>query len=216
MIPQETVNKILDTAQIVDVISDFVTLKRHGKEYAACCPFHNEKTPSFYVNPAKEMYYCFGCHKGGSAIGFVMEYEHLTYAEALRYLGDIIAVAHPRDALLRQSGEQAAGRVVVRDRLAVFARRALLRGADAPTELMRHELTAVADAEDRYAQREQRRVDLRRAGGVNAVRPAGKDDAGRPERADRVERHGIGMQLAVHTALAHAARDELIVLSAEV
>ena len=84
MIPQETVNKILDTAQIVDVISDFVTLKRHGKEYAACCPFHNEKTPSFYVNPAKEMYYCFGCHKGGSAIGFVMEYEHLTYAEALR------------------------------------------------------------------------------------------------------------------------------------
>ena len=86
MIPQETVNKILDTAQIVDVISDFVTLKRHGKEYAACCPFHNEKTPSFYVNPAKEMYYCFGCHKGGSAIGFVMEYEHLTYAEALRYL----------------------------------------------------------------------------------------------------------------------------------
>lgn len=86
MIPQETVQKILDTAKIEEVIGDFVTLKRRGAEYWACCPFHNEKTPSFHIIPAKGMYYCFGCHKGGSAVGFVMDYEHLSYAEALRYL----------------------------------------------------------------------------------------------------------------------------------
>ncbi|MGI5846532.1 MAG: DNA primase [Candidatus Cryptobacteroides sp.] len=86
MIPQETVQKILDTAKIEEVIGDFVTLKRRGAEYWACCPFHNEKTPSFHIIPAKGMYYCFGCHKGGSAVGFVMDYEHLSYGEALRYL----------------------------------------------------------------------------------------------------------------------------------
>lgn len=86
MIPQETANRILDTAQIVDVISDFVTLKRRGGNYVACCPFHNEKTPSFSVSPSRGIYKCFGCGKAGSAVGFVMEYEHLSYAEALRYL----------------------------------------------------------------------------------------------------------------------------------
>ena len=86
MIPQETVSKILDTARIEEVIGDFVTLKRRGADYVACCPFHNEKTPSFYVHPAKGYYHCFGCHKGGSAVGFIMDYEHLTYVEALKYL----------------------------------------------------------------------------------------------------------------------------------
>lgn len=86
MIPQETVQKILDTAKVEEVIGDFVTLRRRGAEYWACCPFHNEKTPSFHIMPAKGMYYCFGCHKGGSALGFVMDYEHLSFAEALRYL----------------------------------------------------------------------------------------------------------------------------------
>lgn len=86
MIPPETVNLILDTAQIVDVVSDYVTLKRRGANYVACCPFHNEKTPSFYVSPAKGIYKCFGCGKAGSAVGFVMEEEHCSYTEALRYL----------------------------------------------------------------------------------------------------------------------------------
>jgi len=86
MIPQETVARILDSADIVDVISDFVSLKRRGANYAACCPFHNEKTPSFYVFPSSGRYKCFGCGKGGSAIGFVMEHESMTYPEALRYL----------------------------------------------------------------------------------------------------------------------------------
>lgn len=86
MIPQETVNLILDTARIEDVVGDFVTLKRRGANFVACCPFHNEKTPSFYVSPAKGIFKCFGCGKAGSAVGFVMEQEHCSYSEALHYL----------------------------------------------------------------------------------------------------------------------------------
>lgn len=86
MIPQETVDLILDTAQIADVVSDFVTLKRRGANMVACCPFHNEKTPSFYVSPSKGIFKCFGCGKSGSAVGFVMEHEHCSYTEALHYL----------------------------------------------------------------------------------------------------------------------------------
>jgi len=86
VIPQETVNLILDTARIEDIVGDFVTLKRRGANFVACCPFHNEKTPSFYVSPAKGIFKCFGCGKSGSAIGFVMEHEHYSYVEALRYI----------------------------------------------------------------------------------------------------------------------------------
>ena len=86
MIPQETVDRILDLASIEDVVGDFVTLKRAGSSYKACCPFHNEKTPSFVVTPSKGIYKCFGCGKSGTAVGFVMEHESMTYVEALRYL----------------------------------------------------------------------------------------------------------------------------------
>ena len=86
MIPKATVDRILDATQIVDVVGDFVTLKRRGANYTACCPFHNEKTPSFYVSPAKGIYKCFGCGKAGTAVGFIMEHESLSYTEALKYL----------------------------------------------------------------------------------------------------------------------------------
>jgi DNA primase len=86
VIPQETVSLILDTARIEDVVGDYVTLKRRGASLVACCPFHNEKTPSFYVTPSKGIYKCFGCGKAGTAVGFVMEQEHCSYVEALRYL----------------------------------------------------------------------------------------------------------------------------------
>lgn len=88
MIPQETVNLILDTAKIEEVVGDFISLKRRGASYVACCPFHNEKTPSFYVTPSKGIFKCFGCGKSGTAVGFVMEYEHLDYPGALRYLAN--------------------------------------------------------------------------------------------------------------------------------
>ncbi len=86
MIPQDTVNRILDAAQIVDVVGDFVTLKRRGANYIACCPFHNEKTPSFSVSASKGIFKCFGCGKSGTAVGFVMEHENMSYIEALKYL----------------------------------------------------------------------------------------------------------------------------------
>ena len=86
MIPQETVNRILDSAQIVDVVGDFVTLKKRGANHIACCPFHNEKTPSFSVSASKGIYKCFGCGKSGTAVGFVMEHENMSYTEALKYL----------------------------------------------------------------------------------------------------------------------------------
>ena len=86
MIPQDTVELILNTAKIEEVVGDYVTLKRRGASYVACCPFHNEKTPSFYVTPSKGIYKCFGCGKAGTAVGFVMEQEHCDYPEALRYL----------------------------------------------------------------------------------------------------------------------------------
>ena len=86
MIPRQTVDLILDSARIEEVVGDFVTLKRRGANLVACCPFHNEKTPSFYVSPAKGIFKCFGCGKSGTAVGFVMEHENMTWAEALKYL----------------------------------------------------------------------------------------------------------------------------------
>lgn len=86
MIPYETIQLINDTADIVEVVSDFVTLRKRGVNYIGLCPFHNEKTPSFTVSPSKGICKCFGCGKGGNAVNFIMEHEHLTYAEALRYL----------------------------------------------------------------------------------------------------------------------------------
>jgi DNA primase len=84
MIDRATVDRIYAAANIVDIISDYVTLKKKGVNYQACCPFHNEKTPSFVVSPSKGVYKCFGCGKGGNAVTFVMEHESITYPEALK------------------------------------------------------------------------------------------------------------------------------------
>lgn len=85
-IDRETVQKILDTADIVDVVSDFVTLKRRGANYIGLCPFHNERTPSFSVSKSKGICKCFSCGKGGSPVNFIMEHEKMSFNEALRYL----------------------------------------------------------------------------------------------------------------------------------
>ncbi|MDE5708477.1 MAG: DNA primase [Alistipes sp.] len=84
MIDRETVDRIYAAANIVDIVGDFVTLRRKGVNYQACCPFHNEKTPSFVVSPSKGVYKCFGCGKGGNAVTFLMEHENITYPEALK------------------------------------------------------------------------------------------------------------------------------------
>lgn len=88
MIKQETIQRIIDTARIEEVVSDFVSLKKRGTSMIGLCPFHNEKTPSFHVSPAKGIYKCFGCSKGGDSIGFIMEHEKASYVEALRYLAN--------------------------------------------------------------------------------------------------------------------------------
>ena len=86
MIDRQTIDRILDAADIVEVVQDFVPLKKRGLNYLGLCPFHNEKTPSFTVSPSKEIFKCFGCGKAGNAVNFIMEHEHLKYPEALKYL----------------------------------------------------------------------------------------------------------------------------------
>ena len=86
MIDQATIDRILDAAQIVDVVSEFVTLKKRGVNYVGLCPFHDDKTPSFSVSPAKGLCKCFACGKGGNAVHFIMEHEQMTYYEALKWL----------------------------------------------------------------------------------------------------------------------------------
>ncbi len=86
MIDQPTIDRILDAAQIVDIVSDFVTLRKRGVNYVGLCPFHDDKTPSFYVSPSKGLCKCFSCGKGGNAVHFIMEHEQMSYPEALKYL----------------------------------------------------------------------------------------------------------------------------------
>lgn len=86
MIDYNTIQRIIDTAEITEVVQDFVNLKKRGVNYLGLCPFHNEKTPSFTVSPSKGIYKCFGCGKGGNSVNFIMEHEHLGYPEALKYL----------------------------------------------------------------------------------------------------------------------------------
>lgn len=88
MIDRATVEKIKDAANIVDVVSEFVSLRKRGANYTGLCPFHNEKTPSFFVSPARGTCHCFGCGKGGNAVTFIMEHEQMTYPEALRWLAN--------------------------------------------------------------------------------------------------------------------------------
>lgn len=86
MIDQHTVDRIIAAADIIEVVGDFVTLKKRGTNHLGLCPFHNEKTPSFTVSPAKGIFKCFGCGKGGNSVNFIMEHEHMSYVEALKFL----------------------------------------------------------------------------------------------------------------------------------
>ncbi len=92
MVEREKIDEIIRQTDIVDLISQYIQLKKIGKNYRALCPFHSEKTPSFYVSPEKGIYYCFGCKKGGNAISFLMEYEHLDFPDALRKLAKNLGI----------------------------------------------------------------------------------------------------------------------------
>ncbi len=96
-IPSAFIDELINRVDIVEVIDSRVPLKKAGREYEACCPFHNEKTPSFKVNPTKQFYHCFGCKAGGSAITFLMEYDHLDFVEAIEELAKMAGVEVPRE-----------------------------------------------------------------------------------------------------------------------
>ena len=96
-LPQAFLDDLLDRLDIVEVIDRRVKLKKAGKNYSACCPFHDEKTPSFSVNPERQFYYCFGCGAGGNALGFVMEYERLDFREAVEGLAQSVGLEVPKD-----------------------------------------------------------------------------------------------------------------------
>ena len=102
MIDRETVDRIYAAANIVDIIGEYVTLKRKGVNYVACCPFHNEKTPSFVVSPSKGLYKCFGCGKGGNAVTFVMDQEATTYVEALKMVAKRYGIEVKEEALTEE------------------------------------------------------------------------------------------------------------------
>ncbi len=109
-IDRETVQKILDTADIVEVVSDFVHLKRRGANYIGLCPFHNERTPSFSVSKSKGICKCFSCGKGGSPVNFIMELEQMTFNEALRYLAKKYNIEIEEHELTDQEREEASAR----------------------------------------------------------------------------------------------------------
>jgi len=99
LIPQEIIEEVLRKSDIVEIVSSYLPLSRRGKIYFGLCPFHSEDTPSFSVTPDKQIFYCFGCQKGGNAITFIMEMEQLSYPEAVRRLAEKVGVNIPEDAL---------------------------------------------------------------------------------------------------------------------
>ena len=87
-ISEQSIEKIRDRADIIEIISKYVSLKKRGRNYFGLCPFHSEKTPSFSVNPEKQIFKCFGCGAGGSSIDFIMEFEKLNFIESVKYLAE--------------------------------------------------------------------------------------------------------------------------------
>ena len=106
MIPDSFIQDLLARVDIVDLVDSYVPLKKAGANYAACCPFHNEKSPSFTVSPTKQFYHCFGCGKNGNAIGFLMDYEHLAFPEAVEELARSAGIEVPREGGGAAAGQQ--------------------------------------------------------------------------------------------------------------
>ena len=98
-IPQETLDEIMRSADILDIVGEYVSLQRKGRNYFGLCPFHDEDTPSFSVNPEKQFYKCFGCGEGGNVIGFLMKIENLTFPDAARRLAERYGITIPEEEL---------------------------------------------------------------------------------------------------------------------
>ncbi len=106
-IPDDLIDSIRSQADIVDVVSDYVTLRRAGKNYQGLCPFHDEKTPSFSVNPERQMFHCFGCGKGGNVFTFLMEHENVSFVEAVRHIARRLNITIPDSYREHQAGSEA-------------------------------------------------------------------------------------------------------------
>lgn len=105
-IPESFIDELMNRVDVVEVIDARVPLKKAGKEYKACCPFHNEKTPSFTVSQSKQFYHCFGCGAHGTAVGFLMEYEHMSFPEAVEELARMVGMEVPREAVSPQQAKR--------------------------------------------------------------------------------------------------------------
>jgi DNA primase len=130
-IPSSFIDELLGRVDIVEVIDSRVQLKKAGREYQACCPFHNEKTPSFTVSPDKQFYHCFGCGAHGSALGFLMEYEHLGFVEAVEELAAMVNLEVPREAGLPSENRSQQDLYAVMEKAAQFYRQQLKHHAQA-------------------------------------------------------------------------------------
>src|SRR5580698_5960699 len=97
LIPNDVINQVIERSDIVDIIGNYTALKKAGRNFKALCPFHHEKSPSFVVNPDKQIFHCFGCGVGGNAVGFLMRQEHMEFPEAVRFLANKAGVVIPED-----------------------------------------------------------------------------------------------------------------------
>ena len=102
MIPESFIQELLNRVDVVDIIDKKVQLKKAGANFVACCPFHQEKTPSFTVSPSKQFYHCFGCGEHGSAISFLIEYDGLSFIEAVNELANTIGLKVPNEDLSKK------------------------------------------------------------------------------------------------------------------
>ena len=119
-IPQSFIDDLLARVDVVEVIDQRVTLKKSGSNYSACCPFHNEKTPSFTVSQTKQFYHCFGCSANGNAIGFLMEYENMHFVDAIETLAESVGMQVPRDAQADKARDDTKPLYTLMDSIASF------------------------------------------------------------------------------------------------
>src|SRR5437773_796859 len=127
LIPEEVVQEVLLRTDIVDVIGDYVQLKRTGANAKGLCPFHQEKTPSFTVSPAKGLFYCFGCHTSGNVFRFLMQHEHMTFPEAVRFLAARYGVRIPEASPQQRQQESVSPLYALHQAAAAFLHASSLR-----------------------------------------------------------------------------------------
>ena len=144
LIPNDVINQVIERSDIVEIIGNYTALKKAGRNFKALCPFHNEKSPSFVVNPDKQIFHCFGCGVGGNALGFLMRQEHLEFPEAVRFLANKAGVVIPEDeAVVSSPSRQLREEILKINALAAaFFHEALLTGHDPQVKTARDYLKA--------------------------------------------------------------------------